>query len=92
MVKSCFLLFPSMLIQAPVMLRKNLIIAIRHLLRHKTDTFIKMISLCLGITGCLLIAFFVHHEWRYDTFHSNKDRLYRIVDHTSSPSFLFPFR
>ena len=66
------------------MLRNQILIALRHWLRNRTDTLIKVASLSLGITGCLLILLFVQHEWSYDDFHTN--RIYRVNRHHLSPS------
>ncbi len=66
------------------MLRNQLLIVLRHWLRYKVDTLIKVISLTAGITGCLLILLFVQHEWRYDDFHSPD--IYRVAYHFQSPS------
>ena len=59
------------------MLRNQILIAVRHWLRNRGDTLIKVASLTLGITGCLLILLFVQHEWSYDNFHINQN-IYRL--------------
>ena len=66
------------------MLRNQLLIVLRHWLRYRVDTLIKVISLTAGITGCLLILLFVQHEWRYDDFHTQA--IYRVYSHFQSPS------
>jgi ABC-type antimicrobial peptide transport system permease subunit len=35
-------------------------------------------GLSLGITSALILFLFIRHELSYDTFHSNKDRIYRV--------------
>jgi len=60
------------------MLRNYLLIAVRHLFRHRIFSFIKVAGLALGMTACLLILQYVAFEWSYDRFHSRADRIYRI--------------
>ena len=61
------------------MLHNYFRVAFRHLTRHKGYTFINIVGLAVGIAGCLLILLFVRGELSYDTFHTEKDRLYRVV-------------
>jgi len=61
------------------MLQNYFKIAWRHLLRHKSYAFINLLGLTLGITCGILIFTLVTFELGYDTFHPNKDRIYRIV-------------
>lgn len=57
---------------------RNLKYAIRYLWRNKTSSILNIAGLSLGITSALLIFLFIRHELSYDTFHTNKDRIYRI--------------
>ena len=69
------------------MLRNNLIIAWRNLMRHRLHTAINLAGLGLGIAFCLLAWRFASQEWSFDRFHSKADRIYRIyVDTISSSS------
>lgn len=52
-------------------------IAIRNLLKHKGYAAINILGLALGIATCLLLVLLVQHEWRYDRFHENGDRIFR---------------
>lgn len=61
------------------MFRNYLTIAIRHLMRHKVYTVINVMGLAMGIAFCLLTFLFVRHEWTYDQFHKDADRIYRVV-------------
>ena len=47
--------------------------------RGRRYTAINVLGLAIGIACCLLIAQFVHHEWRYDRFHENRDQIYRLA-------------
>ena len=60
------------------MLRNNLIIAWRNLMRHRLHTVINLAGLSLGMAFCLLAWRFASQEWSFDRFHSNADRIYRV--------------
>ena len=67
------------------MLRNNLIIAWRNLMRHRLHTAINLAGLSLGIAFCLLAWRFASQEWSFDRFHSKADRIYRAyVDYMGS--------
>ncbi|MEX2400305.1 MAG: ABC transporter permease [Rhodothermales bacterium] len=61
------------------MLRNYVKIAFRNLCKHKGYTFINILGLALGIACCLLIMMLVQHEFSYDRFHENVDRIFRVV-------------
>lgn len=63
----------------PNMLRNNLIIAWRHLLRHQLYSVISISGLAIGMACCILIGLYVQHELSYDQFHENAHRIYRLV-------------
>ena len=60
------------------MLRNNLIIAWRNLMRHRLHTAINLAGLGLGMAFCLLAWRFASQEWSFDRFHSKGDRIYRV--------------
>jgi putative ABC transport system permease protein len=62
------------------MLRANIKIAIRNLLRQKGYSFINVFGLSFGLTCCLLITLYIRHEFSYDAFHKQGDRIYRLVE------------
>lgn len=61
------------------MLSNHLKIALRSLRKQKLYGFINVFGLALGLACCLLIGLFVRDELRFDRFHANADRTYRIV-------------
>lgn len=61
------------------MLRNYLKIAWRNLTRNKSFAIINTFGLTLGITCCILIFLFVKYHLSFDDFHSNSDRIFRIV-------------
>ena len=60
------------------MLRNNLIIAWRNLMRHRLHTVINLVGLGLGMAFCLLAWRFASQEWSFDRFHGKADRIYRV--------------
>ena len=61
------------------MLKNYLKISIRSLIKQKVYTTINVLGLSVGIASCLLIVMFVMHEFSYDKFHANADRIYKIA-------------
>lgn len=60
------------------MLKNYFLIAIRNLWRHKLHTTINVIGLAIGISACLTIFLLVNYEYSFDTFHPDKERIYRV--------------
>lgn len=63
------------------MLKNYLTVAWRNLLRYKTYSGIKILSLAIGLTACMLISLYIKDEISYDRFHQNKDLLHRVTQH-----------
>lgn len=61
------------------MFRNNIKIILRHLLRNKVYTLINISGLTVGITCCLLIFVYVHHELSYDNYHTKSERTFRVL-------------
>jgi putative ABC transport system permease protein len=66
------------------MFKNYFIVAVRNLQRHKGYSLINILGLAIGLACCITIFLFVRDELRYDTFHANADRIYRIQNNTSS--------
>ena len=60
------------------MLKNILPFALRRLGRHKLTTVVNILGLTLGILSCLVIYLYVRFEFSYDTFHADRDRIYRV--------------
>lgn len=54
--------------------------AIRNVWRYKGFSFINILSLTIGIVGCLVIALFVWDEKQYDKFLPGAENIYRIYE------------
>ncbi|MEM7380197.1 MAG: ABC transporter permease, partial [Bacteroidota bacterium] len=61
------------------MLRNNLKIAWRNLLKRKGFSLINIVGLTIGFACSVLVFLFVSHHLKYDNFHENSDRIYRVV-------------
>jgi putative ABC transport system permease protein len=54
-------------------------LALRHLARHKTFSFINIGGLAVSMASCVFIFYFVYDEFTYDRFHTRVDRIHRIT-------------
>ena len=61
------------------MVRNYLKIALRNLSRRKFYAALNIGGLAVGMAACLLIFQYVAFEQSYDTFHANRDNLYRTT-------------
>jgi putative ABC transport system permease protein len=68
------------------MFKSYLKIALRHVLKYKTYSFINVFGLAVGVACCILVFLFVQHEMSYDKFHEHADRLYRVNLLTKTPA------
>ncbi len=67
------------------MLRNYFKIAARTLWKHKGFSAMNVAGLALSMAVCLLIILFVREQMRYDRFHENADRTYRVVADAVDP-------
>lgn len=65
------------------MIKNHLLFAIRRLGRHKLTTGINLLGLTFGILSCIVIYLYVAFEFSYDKFHTDADRIYRLMVSTS---------
>lgn len=61
------------------MVKNYLKTAIRSILRYKAFTFINIVGLTTGLATTIFIFLWVQDELRYDRFHNNGDRIYRVM-------------
>ena len=62
-----------------VMLKSYIKITLRNFKRHKGYTFINFAGLAIGLAVTLIITFYVMDDLKYDKFHKDADRIYRIL-------------
>jgi putative ABC transport system permease protein len=61
------------------MLFKYFKIAWKNIVKSKGLSVINIFGLAIGISASLAIWFILQHELSYDTFHKDRDRIYRLV-------------
>lgn len=62
------------------MLFNYLKISLRHLTKNKTFSVINVLGLTLGFLCFILLSLYVQDELSFDTFHSDADRIYRLLE------------
>ncbi|HLL44396.1 MAG TPA: ABC transporter permease, partial [Segetibacter sp.] len=67
------------------MFRNYVVIAFRKLLRNKSFSAINISGLAVGIAACLLIFLVIEYETSFDTFHTKRERIYRVVTQYNTP-------
>lgn len=60
------------------MWKNYLTIAWRTMWRQRAYTAINIAGLAVGLAFCSLTFLFLRHEWSYDRFHDNAERIYRV--------------
>ncbi|MGV3557081.1 ABC transporter permease [Larkinella arboricola] len=63
----------------PVMIRNYLKTSFRNLTKYKVSALINLFGLSLGVTACLVIYLITNYELSFDTFHPDRERIYRLV-------------
>ena len=58
---------------------------LRNLLRNRTHFFVNITGLIIGFSAFLLIFLVLRYEQSFDTFHTNKEQLYRVVRVSKNP-------
>jgi len=61
------------------MIRNYLKIALRNIVKHKGYSAINIAGLSIGVCACIVIYLITSFELSYDTFHPDKERIYRLV-------------
>jgi len=71
--------FKSYFIWGGSMFKNYFKIALRHIRKYKMYAVLNIIGLVVGFTCSLLIFLYIRYEMSYDTYHENKDTIYRVV-------------
>jgi putative ABC transport system permease protein len=61
------------------MIKNYFTTAWRNLIKNKAFSFINITGLAISMSVCLLIINMIAEQKSYDSFHSKKDRIYRIM-------------
>jgi len=64
------------------MLRNYTKITIRNLMRSRLFSAINILGLAISMSVGLLVITIMYDQFRYDHFHANKDRIYRVISHS----------
>jgi putative ABC transport system permease protein len=72
------------------MIRFNLRIAFRNLLKDSVYSIINLMGLAVGITSAMIIAMWVMNELSFDKFHSQSKNIYRIAWRSELPQTRTP--
>ncbi|MDX1672154.1 MAG: ABC transporter permease, partial [Balneolaceae bacterium] len=70
----------------PTLLPNFLKTAFRNFWRQKSIASLNIMGLALGIICCIFISLYIWDELRFDAFHSNADRIFRVVETTDTES------
>lgn len=57
-------------------------VAVRNLQRNSSISAVNISGLAVGIAGAVLILLWVQNQLSYDQFHTNKDRVYQVLNRT----------
>ncbi|MDZ3927808.1 hypothetical protein UZS95_15340 [Parabacteroides goldsteinii] len=60
------------------MLKHYLLIAIRNLLKYKTQSIVSIIGLAMGFTCFALATLWIRHEMTYENFHEDAERIFLV--------------
>ncbi len=64
------------------MLKLNLKIALRNLLKYKSYAITNIFGLSIGLAGFIFVILFVNHEKSYDTWHSDLKNVYQVQEYS----------
>src|ERR1700712_3660429 len=60
------------------MLQNYIKIAWRNMMKNKFFSFVNIFGLSAGLACCMLIALYLNHETRYDSYQKNIKNLYQV--------------
>lgn len=67
------------------MIRNYFKIAWRNIWKNKLFSAINVVSLAIGLSASFVIGLMIYHDFSFDNFHPNKDRIYRLVTDSELP-------
>lgn len=69
------------------MIRHNLKLIYRQMLRSKGYSLLNIVGLSLGMVVATLIGLWVHDELTYNQYHPNYDQLYQVLNHQNGGDY-----
>ena len=72
------------------MFKNYLRTALRTLTRNTTTSVLNILGLSVGMTAAVLIFLWVDNEMTFDSWHPEKDRIYRLTTHYTSSGWVWP--
>lgn len=67
------------------MIKNYLKIAWRNIWKNKVFSIINIVSLAIGLSASMVIGMMVYHDFTFDTFHPDGDRIYRVTSNFTDP-------
>lgn len=61
------------------MFRNYFTIALRNIRRHRAHSALNIVGLSVALAACIIIFLVLQHEFSYDTYHKNADRVHQVV-------------
>lgn len=61
------------------MMKTYFLVALRVLRRNKAFSLLNVLGLSIGVAASILIFLVIHWETSYDSYHPNKDRIFRVT-------------
>lgn len=71
------------------MIKNYFKIAFRNVWNNKLFSLIKISSLAIGLSVSFVIGIMVYYDFTFDTFHTDKDRIYRVTSEFVTPDGSF---
>lgn len=66
------------------MIKNFLTVSIRNFLRQPGHAFLSLFGLTAGFTCAFLILLWISHEFSFDRFHADADRIFNVVTHVDA--------
>jgi putative ABC transport system permease protein len=66
------------------MLKNYVVITFRNFFRNRNYALINILGLSIGITSCVIIFILITYDLSFDSFHTNYEKIFRIVQDAES--------
>src|SRR3978361_118165 len=68
-----------------IMIKNYIKTAWRNLMHNKSYATLNVVGLAVGVAACLLIFLIIKYETSFDTYHTKKDHIYRVMSVQYNP-------